>query len=91
MPSDDRATLNLVLKCLEGEFYSEAKQTTSSLAFNMRVRHHGETEREYAKSLQALAVYAYKDASQLHIESQCREQFLAGLRCRDVKAHLNWF
>ena len=57
----------------------------------MRVRHRGKTEREYARSLQQLAVYAYKDASQLHIESWCREQFLAGLRCRDVKAHLSWF
>ena len=44
MPSQDRATLNLVLKCLEGEFYSEAKQMASSLAFNTRVRHHDETE-----------------------------------------------
>ena len=26
-----------------------------------------------------------------HIESRCREQFLAGLRSRDVKAHLSWF
>ena len=90
MPSEERASLNLVLKCLEGEFYSEAKKTASSLASNTRVRHHGKTEREYAKS-QALAPYAYKDVSWLHIESQCRDQFLAGLRCRDVKAHLSWF
>ena len=63
----------------------------SSLAFNTRVRHHGETERDYARALQQLALYAYKDALQSHIESRCREQFMAGLRTRDVKAHLSWF
>ena len=68
--------MTLVLKALENEFYSEAKQMASSLAFNTRVRHRGETEREYARSLQQLAVYAYKDAMQLHIESRCHEQFL---------------
>ena len=57
----------------------------------MCVRHHCETEREYARSLQQLAIYAYKDASQLHIESRCHEQFLASLRCKEVKAHLSWF
>ena len=85
------ATLKSVLRCLEGEFYSEAKQTASSLTFNTRVRHHGKTERNYAKALQQLALYAYKDASQSHIESRCREQFMAGLRSKDVKAHLSWF
>ena len=54
-------------------------------------RNDGETEREYAKALQQLAVYAYKDTTQLHKEGRCLEQFLAGLRCRDVKAHLSWF
>ena len=58
MNHDDRTNLSLVLKALEREFYSEAKQTTSSLSFNTRVRHHGETEREYAQALQQLAVYA---------------------------------
>jgi len=91
MPPGERATLKSVLRCLEHEFYSEAKQTASSLAFNTRVRLHGESERHYAKSLQQLAVYAYKDAPQSHIESRCREQFMAGLRSMDVKAHLSWF
>ena len=85
------ATLKSVLHCLEDEFYSEAKQTASSMVFNTRVRHHGKTERKYANALQQLALYAYKDTSQYHIERRCREQFLAGLRCKDVKAHLSWF
>ena len=91
MPPGERATLKSVLRCLEREFYSEAKQTASSLSFNTRVRHHGESERNYAKALQQLAVYTYKDAPQSHIESRCREQFMAGLRSMDVKAHLSWF
>ena len=91
MPTDARTNLSLVMKALEREFYSEAKQTASSLAFNSRVRRHGETEREYAHALRLLAIYAYKDATPAHVESRCREQFLAGLRCRDVKAHLSWF
>jgi len=91
MNHDDRTNLTLVLKALENKFYSEAKQTASSLAFNTRVRHRGKTEREYARTLQQLAVYSYKDATPVNIESRCREQFLAGLRCRDVKAHLSWF
>ena len=63
MPHDARINLSLVMKALERKFYSEAKQTASSLAFNTRVRHHGETERDYAQALHLLAVYAYKDAT----------------------------
>ena len=61
--------------CLEGEFYSYAKQT----------------ERDYAVALQQLALYAYKDLSQIHIESRCKEQFLAGLRSRELLSHLGLF
>ena len=61
--------LQSVLRCLEGEFYSYAKQTASGLLFNTRLRAHGETEREYAVALQQLALYAYKDLTQSHIES----------------------
>ena len=48
---EDRVCLGSVLRCLEGEFYSYAKQTASGLLFNTRVRAH-ETEREYAVALQ---------------------------------------
>ena len=78
--SEERATLKSVLRCLEAEFYSDAKQTAMGLVFNTHIRHHGKTECEYATSLKQLALYAYKDASQYHIECRCREQFLAGLR-----------
>ena len=54
LPSKERTTLKSVLRCLEEEFYSEAKQTASSMVFNSRVHHHGETEREYAHALQQL-------------------------------------
>ena len=50
-----------------------------------------ETEREYAVALQQLALYAYKDLTQSHIESQCKEQFLAGLRSRELQSHLGLF
>ena len=72
MNHDDRTNLSLVLKALEREFYSEVKQTASSLAFNTRVCHHGETEREYALALHQLEVYAHKDERPAHIESRCR-------------------
>ena len=42
-------------------------------------------------TLNQLALYAYKDASQYHIESRCREQFLAGLHSREVRSHLGLF
>ena len=63
----DRVRLQCVLRCLEGEFYSYAKQTASGLLFNTRMRRHGETEREYAVALQKLVLYAYKDLPQTHI------------------------
>ena len=62
--------------------------TASGLLFNVRIRAHGETEREYAIALQQLALYAYNDLSQSHIESRCKEQFLAGLRSRELRSHL---
>ena len=68
-----------------------AKQTASGLLFNTWVRAHGETEREYAVALQQLALYAYKDLTQSHIESRCNEQFLAGLRFRELRSHLGLF
>ena len=40
----DRVHLSSVLRCLEGEFYSYAKQTASGLQFNTRMRSHGENE-----------------------------------------------
>ena len=83
--------LQCVLRSLEGEFYSYAKQTASGLLFNTRMRRHGETEREYAVALQKLALYAYKDLPQTHIESRCKEQFLAGLRSRELRSHLGLF
>ena len=76
---------------LEGEFYSDAKQTASSLMFITRVRHHGEIEHENASALKKLALHAYKDASLYHIECRCREQFLAHLCYREVRSHLGWF
>ena len=82
--------LPCVLRSLEGEFYSYAKQTASALLFNTRMRTHGETEREYAAALQKLALYAYKDLPQAHIESR-KEQFLAGLRSRELRSHLGLF
>ena len=91
MPHDAHTNLSLIMKALEREFYSEAKQTESNLVFNTHVCHHGETEGDYAQVLRLLAVYAYKDATPAHIESRCREQFLASLRSRVVKAHLSWF
>ena len=51
IPPQDR-----VLRWLEGEFYSYAKQTASGLLFNTRMRTHEETEREYAVALQKLAL-----------------------------------
>ena len=87
LPLEERATLKSILRCLEGEFNSDAKQTACSMVVNTREY----TEREYAHALQHLALYAYKNTSQNHIVSRCSEQFLAGLRCRDVKAHLGWF
>ena len=45
IPPQDRVRLQCVLRSLEGEFYSYAKQTASGLLFNTRVRAHGETER----------------------------------------------
>ena len=51
------------------------------------MRTHGETEREYEK----LALYAYKDLPQAHLESRCKEQFLAGLRSRELRSHLGLF
>jgi len=78
LPPQDRVRLPCVLRSLEGEFYSYAKQTASGLLFNTRMRTHGESEREYAAALQKLALYAYKDLPQAHIESRCKEQFLAG-------------
>jgi len=68
IPPGDRVCLGSMLRCLEGEFYSYAKQTASGLLFNTRVRPHSETEREYAVALQQLALYAYKDLTQSHIE-----------------------
>ena len=91
IPYGERAVLKSVLPCLEAEFYSDSKQTARGLLFNTRVRHHGETECEYAVAFKQLALYAYKDASQYHIESRCREQFLAGLRAREVRSHLGLF
>ena len=66
LPSEERATLRSVLRCLEGEFYSDAKQTACGLMFNTRLRRHGATEHEYASALKQLVLYAYKDASQYH-------------------------
>ena len=91
IPPQDRVRLQCVLRSLEGEFYSYAKQTASGLLFNTRMRRHGETEREYAVALQKLALYAYKDLPQTHIESRCKEQFLAGLRSRELQSHLGLF
>ena len=42
-------------------------------------------------ALQQLALYPYKDLTQSHIESQCKEQFLAGLRSRELRSHLGLF
>jgi len=91
LPPQDRVRLMSVLRCLEQEFYSYAKQTASGLQFNTRTRSHGETEREYAVALQKLALYAYKDLPQTHLESRCKEQFLAGLRSRELQSHLGLF
>jgi len=84
VPSKEHATLRRVLCCLEGEFYSDAKQTASGLMLNTSVRHHGETKIEYPTALKQLALYAYKNASQYHIERRCREQFLF----MEVRLHL---
>ena len=67
IPPQDRVRL----RSLEGEFYSYAKRTASGLLFNTRMRRR-ETEREYAVALQKLALYAYKDLPQTHIESRCK-------------------
>ena len=91
LPPQDRVRLTSVLRCLEQEFYSYAKQTASSLQFNTRTRSHGESEREYAVALQKLALYAYKDLPRTHLESRCKEQFLAGLRSRELQSHLGLF
>ena len=91
LPPQDRVRLMSVLRCLEQEFYSYAKQTASGLQFNTRMRSHGESEREYAVALQKLALYAYKDLPQTHLESRCKEQFLAGLRSRELQSHLGLF
>ena len=50
----ERVLLRSVLGCLEAEFYSDAKQTAMGLVFNMRIRQHGVSEREYAKALQSM-------------------------------------
>jgi len=61
------------------------------LVFNTRICRSGENEQQYAAALKQLANYAYKDDSQYHIEQQCIEQFLAGLRSMEVKSHLGLF
>ena len=91
LTSRERVNLTKVLRCLEDEFYSDAKQTASALKFNTRVRLHGESERAYADELAKLANYAYKDDSRYHIDRRCREQFLAGLRSKEVDSFLGNF
>ena len=76
-----------MLHCLEGELYSYAKQTASSLLFNTGVRQHGETEQGYADALKQLAVYAYKDATTYFLETRCCKQFLAGFHSKEVRSH----
>ena len=77
IPLLERALLSSVLCALETEFYSDDKQTASGLLFNTSGCHHGVTEHEFAAALKQLALYSYKDSSQYHIESRCKEQFLA--------------
>ena len=55
-PPQDHVRLPCVLRSLEGEFYSYAKQTASGLLFNTRMRTHGETEREYAAEASAICL-----------------------------------
>ena len=56
IPSEKFASLRCVLRCLEGEFYSYAKQTASGLLFTTQVRQHSETESSYADALKMLAI-----------------------------------
>ena len=46
------------------------------LVFNTRIRRHDETEHECVSALKQLALYAYKDASQYHIEQDAESNFL---------------
>ena len=91
LTSVGRTHLHEVLRTLEKEFYSEAKQSAALMAFGKRKRLVGETERKYAKELGTLAYYAYKDDTQAHIDRRVREQFLSGLRSNPLGAYLSLF
>ena len=91
LTASGRTQLVMVLRTLEKEFYSNAKQVSAKVSFNNRKRLPGESEREFAESLVLLVDYAFRDDDQAYINSRCREQFLLGLRCRDLTAYLTLF
>jgi len=74
-----------------GKSSREAKQTLSSLKFNTRFRLHGESERAYAEDLVLLANYVYKVDFRYHINRCCGEQFLSGLRSKELDSFLGKF
>ena len=70
-----------VLRCLKNEFYSDPKQTPSSLLFITGMSLTVETLRDYAEALVLFVYYAYKGNSQFQLNKCCQEQFFSSLRC----------